>query len=120
MPMGSSRQEYGSGLPCPPPGDLPNPGVEPMSLMSPALADRFFTTGATWEALLIFLVPPDSYLLFNFFKFYLFTRLFLAMLGGSYLLCTGFSLIVASGGYSLVAVSGLLILVASLVVEPWL
>ena len=34
----------------PPPGDLPNPGIEPRSLMSPALARRFFTTSATWEA----------------------------------------------------------------------
>ena len=33
------------------PGDLPNPGIEPASLMSPALAGRFFTTSATWEAL---------------------------------------------------------------------
>ena len=32
------------GLPCPPPGDLPNPGIEPVSLMSPALAGGFFTT----------------------------------------------------------------------------
>ena len=39
-----------SGLPCPPPEDLPNPGIEPMSLTSPALADSFFTTSATWEA----------------------------------------------------------------------
>ena len=46
-----SRQEYRSGLPCPPAGDLPNPGTEPTSLASPALADEFFTTGATWEAL---------------------------------------------------------------------
>ena len=52
-----------------------------MSLMSAALADRFFTIDATWEALLIFLVPPDSYRLFNFFKFYLFIGFFLAMLG---------------------------------------
>ena len=36
---------------CPPPGDLPDPGVEPMSLMSPALEGGFFTTNATWEAL---------------------------------------------------------------------
>ena len=43
-----SRQEYWSGLPCPPPGDLPNPRVEIESLTSPALAGRFFTTGATW------------------------------------------------------------------------
>ena len=50
QPMEFSRQEYWSELPCPPPGDLPDPGMEPMSLMSPALAGRFFTTGATWEA----------------------------------------------------------------------
>ena len=42
--MGLFRQEYWSGLPCPPPGDLPNPGIEPTSLMSPALAGRFFTS----------------------------------------------------------------------------
>ena len=47
--MGLSRQEYWSGLPCPPPGDLPDPGIEPASLVSPELAGRFFTTSATWE-----------------------------------------------------------------------
>ena len=50
LSMGFSRQEYWSGLPCPPPGDLPNPGIKPVSLMSPSLADGFFTTSATWEA----------------------------------------------------------------------
>ena len=50
LSMGFSKQEYWSGLPCPPPGDLPNPGTEPESLMSPALAGGFFTTNATWEA----------------------------------------------------------------------
>ena len=45
------RQEYWSGLPFPSPGDLPDPGIEPMSLMFPALAGGFFTTSATWEAL---------------------------------------------------------------------
>ena len=50
LSLGFSRQEYWSGLSCPPPGDLPNPGIEPVSLMSPALAGRFFTTSATWEA----------------------------------------------------------------------
>ena len=50
-PWGFSRQEYWSGLPCRPPGDLPDPGIEPTSLMSPALAVRFFTTNATWETL---------------------------------------------------------------------
>ena len=48
LPLGFSRQEYWSGLPCPPPGDLPNPGIQPMSLMSPALAGRFFITSTTW------------------------------------------------------------------------
>ena len=47
LSMGFSRQEYWSGLPYPPPGDLPDPGIEPTSLTSPALAGGFFTTGAT-------------------------------------------------------------------------
>ena len=47
LPMGFSRQEYWSGLPCPPPGNLPHPGIKPMCLMSPAVAGGFFTTGAT-------------------------------------------------------------------------
>ena len=50
LSMGFSRQEYWSGLPCPPPGDLPDSGIEPASLTSRALAGRFFTTSATWEA----------------------------------------------------------------------
>ena len=50
LPMGFSRQEHSSGLPCPSPGDLPDPGIKPISLMSPALADEFFTTRANWEA----------------------------------------------------------------------
>ena len=48
--MGSSKQEYCSGVAMPSSGDLPNPGIEPMSLVSPALAGGFFTTRATWEA----------------------------------------------------------------------
>ena len=51
LSMGLPRQENWSGLPCPPPGGLPNPGIEPASLASPAFTDRFFTTRATWEAL---------------------------------------------------------------------
>ena len=51
LSMGFSRQEYWSGWPCPPPGDLPDPGIE---FASPALAGRFFTTNASWEA------PPNS------------------------------------------------------------
>ena len=48
--MRFSMQEHWSGLLCPPSGDLPYPGIQPASLTSPALAGRFFTTSATWEA----------------------------------------------------------------------
>ena len=51
LSMGFSRKEYWSELPCPSPGHLPNSGVEPTSLISPASAGRFFTTSAIWEAL---------------------------------------------------------------------
>ena len=51
LSMGFSRPEHWSGLPCYPPGDLPVTGIEPMSLMSPALAGGFFTTSTTCEAL---------------------------------------------------------------------
>ena len=51
LSMGFSRQEYWSGLPFPTPRDLPDPGIEPMSLVSPALAGRFFTTSTSWEAI---------------------------------------------------------------------
>ena len=45
----------GSGLPCPPPGDLPDPRIEPLSLISPALADGFLTTVTTCEACFCFI-----------------------------------------------------------------
>ena len=60
LSMGFSRQDYSSQFSCPPPGDLLNPRIKPMSLRSPALAGRvffgfffffFFTTSTTWEAL---------------------------------------------------------------------
>ena len=51
LSMGFSRQEYWSGLPFPPPEDLPDPGIEPASLVSPELAGGFFTTSASWEVL---------------------------------------------------------------------
>ena len=47
-PWGFSTQEYWSGLPLP--GHLPHPGIKPTSLMSSALAGKFFTTSDTWEA----------------------------------------------------------------------
>ena len=46
----SPREEYWSGLPFHPPGYLPNPGIEPASLKSPALAGKFFTASAMWDA----------------------------------------------------------------------
>ena len=49
--MGFSSQEYWNGLPFPPLGDLPNPGIELVSPFPPALAGGFFTTSTTWEAL---------------------------------------------------------------------
>ena len=50
LSKGFSRQEYWSGLPCPPPRDLSDPGIESASLVPPALTGMFFTTSATWEA----------------------------------------------------------------------
>ena len=47
LPMEFPRQEYWIGLPCPPPRDLPDPGLEPTSLASPASAGGFVTTTAT-------------------------------------------------------------------------
>ena len=44
LSLGFPRKEYRSGLPFPPPEHLPNPGIKPTSPVSPALADRFFTT----------------------------------------------------------------------------
>ena len=51
LSTGFSMQQYWSGLPCPPPRDLPYPRIKPTSLKSPALAGGFFTTSTTWEAL---------------------------------------------------------------------
>ena len=51
LSMGFSGQEYWSGLPCPPLGDLPHLEIEPVSLMLLALASGFFTHSAPWEAL---------------------------------------------------------------------
>ena len=48
--MEFSRQEYWRRVPFPTQEDFSDPGIEPLSLVSPALAGRFFTTNATWEA----------------------------------------------------------------------
>ena len=54
LSMGFSRQEYWSGLSFPTPGNLPDPGIEPASLVSPALAGEFFTTAPSGK-------PTSSY-----------------------------------------------------------
>ena len=69
-PPGSSvhgifQAKIWSGLPCHSPGNLPHPGVEPTSLISPALAGGFFTTGTTWEAL------PENFQLSSNFHYYI-------------------------------------------------
>ena len=62
LSTGFPKQEYWIGLPCPPPVDLPNPGMEPTSLMSLALAGRFSTTGATQKAHTI-VYSPQNYVI---------------------------------------------------------
>ena len=57
------RQEYWSRLPFPPPGDLPNPGIKLVYLMSLALSGGFVTTRATWEALQVTKCPWTAYCL---------------------------------------------------------
>ena len=47
--MGFFGQEHWGGLSCPPPGDLPQPGIEPVTVSPPALVGSSFTTSATWE-----------------------------------------------------------------------
>ena len=59
LSMGLPRQAHWSGLPCLPPGDLLNPGIEPESLKFSALASGFFTKSTTWET------PISTILLFS-------------------------------------------------------
>ena len=68
LSIGFSRQKYWSGLPHPASGDLPDPGIKPMSLTSPALAGGYFTTSTTWE-------EPYSMMPSSFYKtfFYVWT-----------------------------------------------
>ena len=62
LSRGFSRQEYWSGLPCPPPEDLPNSGIESVSPASPVLAGRFFTTEppSALSNSRIFALPPNE------------------------------------------------------------
>ena len=68
LSMGFSRQEHWSGFLCPRPGDLPDPGIEPMSFMFPALAGRFFTTSAICQLLLSLKYRSGLQRYFNSFR----------------------------------------------------
>ena len=70
--MGFSSQEYWNELLCLPPGDLPDPGIEPVFLLSLSLAGRFFTSSITWEAHTPNLPPPPSTFPFGNCKFLLY------------------------------------------------
>ena len=61
--MEFSRQEYRRGLPFPPQGDLPDPGIEPVSLASPVLVGGFFTTAPPGKPRTITVL--DTYLVLN-------------------------------------------------------
>ena len=65
LSMGFSRKEHWSGLPCPPPGDLPHPGIKSLSPASPALAGGFFTGFFTRHHLVFF----QSYTTLNFMAY---------------------------------------------------
>ena len=66
--VGFSKQEYWSEVPYPPPGYCANPGIEPVSLMTPASAGGFFTTSAVWE--LRYLVGSNAVALPCQYNFY--------------------------------------------------
>ena len=68
--MQFSRQEYWSGLPCSPPGDLPDLGIELKSYKSPVLAGRFFTTSATWEVIIRMVIGKSFMLLEYYFDLF--------------------------------------------------
>ena len=66
LPMGFSRKVYWSGLPFPPPGTLPDPGIQPVSFTSPALGGGFFTTIASCHGFLSQFSAKNNKLILNF------------------------------------------------------
>ena len=72
--MGFSRQQHLSVLPCPPPRDLPDPGIESKSLRFPVLAGRFFTTSATWESCYPLQLSPNPHPFCSFIKLFSITQ----------------------------------------------
>ena len=80
LPMGFSRQAYWSGLPCPPSGNLPNPGIKPTSLKSPALVGGIFTTSALWESWICVYCSIIYATLQFFFALFILSRIILTSL----------------------------------------
>ena len=74
--VGFSRWEYWSGLPCSPPGELPDPGIKPVSVTSPVLSGMYFTTSVAWEAHVCISIYINL-------KYFLEYSCFLGFLGGS-------------------------------------
>ena len=76
--MGFSKQEYWNGLPCSSPGDLPNPGIKPAFLTSPALAGRFFATSGTWETLMgiVSVLQDEEFWFYNYIHLHNTTELY--------------------------------------------
>ena len=74
LSMEFSRQEYWNGLPIPSLGDLPNTGIEPATLASPALAGGFFTTeppGKPFLPIMLWFMFLSKYFTYNYFIFYI-------------------------------------------------
>ena len=75
LSIGFLRQEYWSGLPFPPPGDLPHPGIEPVTLALPALAGRFFATEPCRKPLILSHLSPNPATLRDFLNSIPYTEL---------------------------------------------
>ena len=78
--MGFTRQEYCSGLLCTPPGDLPDPGIEPESLTSPALAYGFFTPSITWKTHSFIIQLQNIWLVLFFLSICLYCSYFICII----------------------------------------
>ena len=82
LSMEFSRKESWSPFPCPPPGDLPNPGIKPVSLVSPALSEGLFTmrlSQATWEAIYIYVYIQFYIYIYNSY-IYIHIHIYVCML----------------------------------------
>ena len=77
LSMGFSRQEYWSGLPCPPPEDLPNPGIEPTSVMSPALQGDSLLPAQPGKPLRLHCCPINRFISTNLSIFHIYALIYI-------------------------------------------